>query len=1042
MKAIYKQENNPAMNKTVKTAAVAVVSALAAAVTALADAKRPMALVIMVDGMRADAMETQYMPNLAKLRRGEWQTGYNAAWSATGQIAPGSIPSSAPNHVSIATGVTPSKHKVTKNGETASKGDFANYPTWLKRVVDADSNRKALFIYKAWEDDDALGPDASVTFESGTDAANASSLASKLASAEAPDATMYFIDAVDDAGHAHGFYPMSDQYRAALRTVDGYIGDCLDAIAGRSTFSNEDWLIVVTSDHGGYSTYHGEITVGRQAHTIPFVVAGSSVTAGRIQGIPSNMDAAASVLAHFDIAASGLDAVLRDNTAVPEPSRTLSDGLVAYLPFDTSLTENAVAGSLVAPAASGTMTINDGGMCGSYCNFPEQRYNYIQLTGSDAGTLTYEGGSTCFAATIWVKMPPPGAANRDPPIFANKAWTGINKGVLLFAGYSKLDSANIGKPRGVGMNAGNGINDQSTGRIDMGLMDYEDDDDWTFYAVTRSSDGVITLYQGRQDGTLDWFSGELSGFTMDTGFPFVIGNDANKTYDRYFIGGVDDFGLWTRSLSKDEICRIYSAGRSGVALGSLVAASAGPAAATWTGAASSDPSDPDNWSGHAVPTFNTDVTVSGTARLSLAEGATLPCKSIFFDSVVLAADADWRGIDASKIVPGSAVDLNGHVLRLRAGGTVPISVSDLSIDEANPGELHLDDTDSDIANTTMSLSGNMRFFKSGAGKYAAGDAESYTGGFAVEGGSFVMSRYITSGIFVGNGVTLDQNGYSLSASPVTLAGGTLTNTKAANSTLPSRLDLTADSSIVFANINATHDMGVPKDSVWNLGGNTLRVVFDGQDPDFNMIEGETISNGTFRVVVNATAHNNTGKAWVQFANLDGRDGLNLDLGTSILRLKHQAPNRNSTVCDFTCNPLPEQTVYSGNLLEVYGTFKPQSTDGFNMKMMHGSTLDLSDLSSAWNCKFSNSGGYAGGSSTDCKVSFAANSVVKVKLAGRSDLATLAENKEHVLLWAENAVPDVTLRLILDEISGETYRMRKDGTGAGIRILEGLTLIVN
>ena len=47
-----------------------------------------------------------------------------------------------------------------------------------------------------------------------------------------------------------------------------------------------------------------------------------------------------------------------------------------------------------------------------------------------------------------------------------------------------------------------------------------------------------------------------------------------------------------------------------------------------------------------------------------------------------------------------------------------------------------------------------------------------------------------------------------------------------------------------------------------------------------------------------------------------------------------------------------------------------------------------------------------------------------------------------MLWAENAVPDVTLRLILDEISGETYRMRKDGTGAGIRILEGLTLIVN
>ena len=1015
---------------------LAVSLAVGAAVPALADAKRPMALMIMVDGMRADAVGTQYMPNLARLRNGEWQPGYKAAWSMDAQIAPGAIPSSAPNHVSIATGVPPSKHKVTKNGETG-KGDFTNYPTWLTRVVEADSSKKALFIYKTWTDDDALGPDANVTFESGTDAANATSLAAKLASANAPDATMYFINVADDAGHAYGFYPMSDQYRAALQTADGYIGACLAAIANRSTFADEDWLIMVTSDHGGYAKYHGEITVGRQGHTIPLVIAGMNVTAGRIPGLPYNMDVAASALNHFGVTVSGLDAMLRDNSAVADSSRTLSDGLVAYLPFDTSLTENAVSGSSVSPTKSGTMTLKSGGMNGSYCDFPEQRYNYVQLDGSDTSTITYEGGNTCFAVTIWVKMPPPAAADRDPPIFANKAWTGINKGVLLFAGYSKLDSANIGNPRGVGMNAGNGINNQTTGRIDMGLMDYEDPSDWTFYALTRTSDGVITLYQGRKDGTLDWISGELSGFTMASGYPFVIGNAADKTYDRYFIGGVDDFGLWTRSLTHDEICRIYSAGRAGVALGALASVSAGPVTATWTGAVSSDMTVAGNWSGNAVPTVDTDVTISGAASFTLALGAAFPCKSIFFNNVTLGSDADLRGLDAAKIVQGSSIDLNGHALWLRSGSSLPLSVTDTSANAAAPGEFHFDDMGLDVANTTMAISGKLRFFKSGAGKFTASASATYTGGFAVEGGTFVMAKYGSGSIFVGNGATLDQYGFSLSATRVTLAGGTITSTKQNQGiTLPSVMTLTADSSIVHDNNGSSHDIGVPANAVWNLGGRTLTVGLYGDDPDFNMLEGETITNGTLRFTAFETTYNSGAKGWVAFANLNGREGLNLDLGNTILRMKQHkngvAATVNSSVHDFTCNPPSGSNVYSIKELEVYGTYTPPPNSiGFRMVLKDGATLDLSSASGTWNCKFTNSGGNAGGDGNNSYVAFADGAAVTVNLAGRSDLEALAEARDYVVTWAPNAVPADSVTFVLDATTAalpQGYRLRKDSTG--------------
>ena len=41
-----------------------------------ASAARPMALVIMLDGCRADAVENATAPNLQKLMAGQWQPGY------------------------------------------------------------------------------------------------------------------------------------------------------------------------------------------------------------------------------------------------------------------------------------------------------------------------------------------------------------------------------------------------------------------------------------------------------------------------------------------------------------------------------------------------------------------------------------------------------------------------------------------------------------------------------------------------------------------------------------------------------------------------------------------------------------------------------------------------------------------------------------------------------------------------------------------------------------------------------------------------------
>jgi len=151
-------------------------------------AKRPMALVIMTDGLRADTVESGRMPNLEKLRAGKWMPGYKSAWTLAGQVSPGSIPSSAPNHVSIATGYGVPTHGLTSNAQLEA-GVFTAKPTWLKRIVDAKPGATVLFVYSWWPDANLYPAEGVEFMQSPTnedDEPNASALSLRLAGADAP----------------------------------------------------------------------------------------------------------------------------------------------------------------------------------------------------------------------------------------------------------------------------------------------------------------------------------------------------------------------------------------------------------------------------------------------------------------------------------------------------------------------------------------------------------------------------------------------------------------------------------------------------------------------------------------------------------------------------------------------------------------------------------------------------------------------------------------------------------------------------------------
>ena len=591
--------------KNMKIAAVGVTAALALA----ASAATPKALVVMLDGARSDVIENGETPNFKKLIVGKWQEGYSCAWTPAAKTIPDALSSSGPNHAAIALGVTTAKNGVVNNG-TYDRCDYKKYPSWLVRIAEARPGTRTLFMY-SWKSDEKLCPHPKVEFAFGgalvegkghmsmsgayaweRDKLNGAELARRLASGDGPDATLLFLDLPDWGGHGHlrgdgvGYYPYGISYLRTLHTCDAIVGNCLDAISKRPTFKDEDWLIMITSDHGGYANTHG--LTGGHATAIPLIVSSRHVRQGRIPGTPHNYDVAPTVLAHFGIDWSGfgLDGdVVGNAVAEPDKERPLGEGLAVYMPFDGWTVTNAVTSGIV-PEIRGTATKVDprlGFVQGALCLGADTNgVGGLCLKGTE--NLKFENGAD-FAMTMWVRMDAP--QKGDTLVFGNKNWrSGANPGIALCA--SKC-TENVKKP-GVVFNciaAGEHRNVDGTlevveggrwvpltearggKRIDVGTYDVEFGK-WTFYAVVRGRDGVVRLYQGASDGRLYCIYEDTYEIKLATGFPFFLGQDGTGRYGRTFEGRIDDFALWTREISHGDVRRIYEAGRKGLTIGELL----------------------------------------------------------------------------------------------------------------------------------------------------------------------------------------------------------------------------------------------------------------------------------------------------------------------------------------------------------------------------------------------------------------------------------------------------------------------------------------
>ncbi len=71
------------------------------------------------------------------------------------------------------------------------------------------------------------------------------------------DVVFAIYEDVDYNGHTTGFGNTNPKYTNSVKNVDMLTSELFQTVKQRATYEDEEWLFIITSDHGGYKTRHG-----------------------------------------------------------------------------------------------------------------------------------------------------------------------------------------------------------------------------------------------------------------------------------------------------------------------------------------------------------------------------------------------------------------------------------------------------------------------------------------------------------------------------------------------------------------------------------------------------------------------------------------------------------------------------------------------------------------------------------------------------------------------------------------------------------------
>jgi predicted AlkP superfamily pyrophosphatase or phosphodiesterase len=263
--------------------------------------RTPKVLLIGIDGVRIDVLAEVPTPNIDRL----------AATGTFTQRTRTTTPSvSGPSWSSMLTGVWPEKHGVTDNQFAGRHYD--SYPGFLTRIEQARPELST-FAVVDWPPlmeleggSTAVGPEVDRRelldgYELGWAEADAraTALATEELASGNPDAMFVYLGNADETSHQTG--SIGEPYREAIATSDRQVGMLVDAVRARPTYARENWLILVSTDHG--RTDDGDHGGGSPMEMTTFILtSGPAAAVGTVPGESFIVDVAVTALTHMGIA--------------------------------------------------------------------------------------------------------------------------------------------------------------------------------------------------------------------------------------------------------------------------------------------------------------------------------------------------------------------------------------------------------------------------------------------------------------------------------------------------------------------------------------------------------------------------------------------------------------------------------------------------------------------------------------------------------------------------------------------------------------------
>ncbi len=222
-------------------------------------------LIIGIDGCRPDALTKANTPNLDALMA-------NGTYSLDARNS--GITSSGPGWSAMLTGVWEDKHKVVDNSFTGN--NFNKYPHFFKRIKEAYPSGRTVSVSQ-WHPINEHIAEGNVDIMRNTQDTSTDVKNKAIAEVGIDDLSALFVhfDDVDHAGHSSGFSTNNPAYLNAIETVDSALGEIVSALKKRDNYIDEEWAIIVSTDHGGFGTSHGGNS--EEERTIFMIVSGDGI---------------------------------------------------------------------------------------------------------------------------------------------------------------------------------------------------------------------------------------------------------------------------------------------------------------------------------------------------------------------------------------------------------------------------------------------------------------------------------------------------------------------------------------------------------------------------------------------------------------------------------------------------------------------------------------------------------------------------------------------------------------------------------------------